>query len=109
MDNSGSHKEDVSRTYKACDGYAPIPANLGQEGYCLAFELREGKQRCQKGTPALLQRVLREAQQVTDQPLLLRLDSGTVAIENIDVLLEHDQAHPEQTDIDFLFEVILYR
>ncbi|MEJ2064976.1 MAG: IS1380 family transposase, partial [Reinekea sp.] len=44
MDNSGSHKEGVSRTYKDYDGYAPMAAYLGQEGYCLALELREGKQ-----------------------------------------------------------------
>lgn len=104
MDNSGSHKEGVSRTYKDCDGYAPMPAYLGQEGYCLAFELREGKQHCQKGTPAFLQHVLKDAQQVTDQPLLLRLDSGNDAIENIDVVLAHNKAHPEQTDIDFLIK-----
>ena len=54
MDNSGSKKEGVSRTYKGHDGYAPMPAYLGQEGYCLEFELREGKQHCQKDTPALL-------------------------------------------------------
>ena len=91
MDNSGSRKEGISRTYKDCDGYVPMPAYLGQEGYCLAFELREGKQHCQKGTPAFLQRVLTEAQYVTNKPLLLRLDSGNDAIENIDVVLEHNQ------------------
>jgi hypothetical protein len=30
MDNSGSNKEGVSRTYKGCDGYAPMSAYLGQ-------------------------------------------------------------------------------
>ena len=84
LDNSGSNKEGVSRTYKGHDGYAPMPAYLGQEGYCLEFELREGKQHCQKDTPALLQRVLGYAQQVTDQPVLLRLDGGNDAIENVD-------------------------
>jgi hypothetical protein len=65
MDNSGSHKEGVSRTYKGCDGYAPMPVYLGQEGYCLEFELREGKQHCQKGTPALLERSLSHARRIT--------------------------------------------
>ena len=97
MDNSGSHKEDVSRTYKGCDGYAPMPAYLGQEGYCLEFELREGKQHCQKDTPALLTRVLKHAQKITDHPILLRLDGGNDSIENIDVLIEHNRKNTDKT------------
>ena len=33
MDNSKSHKEGVSRTYKNFYGYAPIMAYIGAEGY----------------------------------------------------------------------------
>ena len=44
MDNSKSKKEGVSRTYKGFDGYAPIMAYIGTEGYAINFELREGKQ-----------------------------------------------------------------
>ena len=102
MDNSGSRKEGISRTYKGHDGYAPMPAYLGQEGYCLAFELREGKQHCQKGTPALLKRLLKRSRKVTDLPLLLRLDGGNDSIENSDVILEHNAAFPEQIAVDFL-------
>jgi hypothetical protein len=47
LDNSQSKKEGVSRTYKGEDGYAPMAAYLGQEGYCLELELREGSQHCQ--------------------------------------------------------------
>ncbi|WP_260296034.1 IS1380 family transposase [Sedimenticola hydrogenitrophicus] len=104
MDNSGSHKEGVSRTYKGCDGYAPMPVYLGQEGYCLEFELREGKQHCQKDTPALLDRALRHARQITDQPLLLRLDGGNDSIENIDLVLEHNQVFADRTPVDFLIK-----
>jgi len=50
MDNSKSKKEGVSRTYKGFDGYAPMMAYIGTEGYAINFELREGKQHCQKGT-----------------------------------------------------------
>jgi hypothetical protein len=81
----------VSRTYKGSDGYAPMPMYLGQEGYCLEFELREGKQHCQKDTPALLRKSLIHVQQITEQPLLLRLDSDNDAIENIDVILAHNK------------------
>ncbi len=104
MDNSGSNKEGVSRTYKGSDGYAPMPAYLGQEGYCLEFELREGKQHCQKDTPALLQRVLGYAQKITTQPLLLRLDGGNDAIENIDVVLEHNAENKDKADVDFIIK-----
>ncbi len=102
MDNSGSKKEGVSRTYKGHDGYAPMPAYLGQEGYCLEFELREGKQHCQKDTPALLRRTLGYAQKIVDQSILLRLDGGNDAIENVDVVLEHNAQYPEKIDVDFL-------
>ena len=44
FDNSSTKKEGVSRTYRKVDGYAPIFAYLGQEGYLLNCELREGKQ-----------------------------------------------------------------
>lgn len=104
MDNGGSHKEGVSRTYKGTDGYAPMPVYLGQEGYCLAFEMREGKQHCQKGTPALLDRSLRYARKVTDQSLLLRLDGGNDSIENIDVVFEHNAASPQAASVDFLIK-----
>ena len=68
FDNSRTKKEGVSRTYKGTDGYAPMAAYLGREGYCLELELREGSQHCQKGTPAFLQRVLGRARQLTAAP-----------------------------------------
>ncbi len=105
LDNSGSRKEGVSRTYKGHDGYAPMAVYLGQEGYCLRFELREGKQHCQKGTPELLARALRDARRITDQALLLRLDGGNDAIENVDVVLEHRQQQTEsQGAVDFIIK-----
>jgi len=104
MDNSGSHKEGVSRTYKGHDGYAPMAAYLGQEGYCIGFEFREGKQHCQKGTPAFLAGILEHARGITDQPLLVRLDGGNDSIENIDVILEHNQANEHMPPVDFLIK-----
>jgi hypothetical protein len=105
MDNSGSRKEGVSRTYKGCDGDAPMPAYLmGQEGYCLAFDLREGKQHCLKDTPSLLRRTLHPAQEITDQPLLLRLGGGNDSIENIDVVLERNEIISEWAPVDFLIK-----
>lgn len=85
FDNSGTKKEGVSYTYKKVDGYAPMLAYIGTEGYVLNGELREGSQHCQCGTPEFLQQTLDAAHKVTDKPLLLRLDAGNDAIENIRV------------------------
>ena len=88
FDNSKSSKEGVSRTYKGCDGYAPIFAYLGTEGFLVNAELREGKQHCQKGTPDFLRETLRLSHELTDGQLLIRLDSGNDAVENLGILLE---------------------
>jgi hypothetical protein len=102
FDNSNTRKEGVSRTYQGHDGYAPMAAYLGREGYCLEFELREGKQHCQRGTPEFLARVLGRARRVSDAPLLLRLDGGNDALENIDVVLEHNES--DAVGVDFLIK-----
>lgn len=102
FDNSNTRKEGVSRTYKGHDGYAPMAAYLGREGYCLEFELREGKQHCQRGTPEFLARVLQRARRVTKAPLLLRLDGGNDALENIDVVLAHNDE--DDVGVDFLIK-----
>jgi len=83
FDNSGSKKEGVSCTYKLMDGYAPMFAYIGNEGYLLNVELREGKQHCQSGTPEFLRETFELARKVTDKRLLLRLDSGNDDIGNI--------------------------
>eukprot|EP01030_Chromulinospumella_sphaerica_P013751 gene13751-13534_t len=44
MDNSGTTKELVGRTYAGVDGYCPLAAYLGTEGYCLELALRPGTQ-----------------------------------------------------------------
>ena len=87
MDHSKSKKEGVSRTCKGFDGYAPIMAYIGTEGYAINFELREGKQHCQSGTVAFLQETIRLCKKLTDKPLLIRLDSGNDSIDNVAVLI----------------------
>jgi len=83
MDNSKTQKEGVSRTYKGCDGYAPIGAYLGIEGWCLELELRPGSQHSQKGFLPFLRRVLYRARRLVgpDRALLVRLDSAHDALE----------------------------
>ena len=86
FDNSKTKKQGVSRTYKGCDGFAPILAYLGHEGYALAAELREGKQHSQANTPEFLCQSIRRAHAILpDANLLVRLDSGNDATDNIDV------------------------
>lgn len=88
FDNSKSHKENVSRTYKGFDGYAPIMAYIGREGYLVDVELRPGKQHCQNETPAFLRETLSLARQLSAAPLLARLDSGNDATDNLEILIE---------------------
>jgi len=82
FDNSKTKKEGVSRTYKGYDGYAPIFAYLGTEGYLVNLELREGSQHCQKNTPQFIDNSLTYVRQLTDQPVLMRLDSGNDSQDN---------------------------
>ena len=88
MDNSKSKKEGVSRTYKGFDVYAPMMAYIGTEGYAINFELREGKQHCQKGTVEFLQETIKLCHKLTDKPLLIRLDSGNDSVDNVAVLMD---------------------
>ena len=82
FDNSKTQKEGVSRTYKGTDGFAPIFAYLGTEGYLVNLEFREGKQHCQKNTPEFINDTLDYTRQITDQPILMRLDSGNDSQDN---------------------------
>jgi hypothetical protein len=52
-----------------------------------------------EGTPELLARVLERARQLTDSPLLVRLDSGNDAIENIATFMTHEEQRPEAVPV----------
>ena len=88
FDNSKTKKEGVSRTYKGDDGFAPIFAYLGPEGYQVNVEFREGSQHSQKNTPAFLRETIRYAKMITDKGILVRLDSGNDSLDNIAVCVE---------------------
>jgi len=98
FDNSGTKKEGVSRTYKGCDGYAPIFAYLGQEGYAAHVEFRTGSTHCQKGTAAFLAQSIRYTRQISDLRLLVRMDAGNDSVENL-VVCRHDE-----TGADFIIK-----
>lgn len=89
-DNSGTKKEGVSRTYKGYDGYAPIMAYIGREGYLANSKLREGKQHSQKHTPEFLEETIELCRKLTDEPLMFRMDSGNDASNNMGLFLEKD-------------------
>ena len=50
MDNGGTRKEGVGRTYAGVDGYCPLAAYLGAHGFCLHLLLRPGGEHSGKHT-----------------------------------------------------------
>ena len=92
MDNSRSKKEGVSLTYKMFEGYAPMLTYIGGTGFMINSELREGKAHSNcEGTAQYIRATLGYAEQITNQPLLARFDSGNDSIENIFVLSEFEK------------------
>ncbi len=92
LDNSKTKKEGVSWTYKKFDGYAPIFAYVGEEGYLTNLELRPGSDHSQKGTKVFLRRTLRYARLMSQATFLVRLDSGNDSLDNIKVCRK-EKAH----------------
>jgi hypothetical protein len=83
MDNSGTAKEHVGRTHAGVDGYFPLAACLGTQGFCLELALRPGTQHSACETEYNIERVLPLAARVSagaangaGAPLLFRADSG---------------------------------
>jgi hypothetical protein len=78
MNNDGSKKECVGRTYQGVDGYTPIAAYLGNEGWNIVLELRPGVQHSASETHYTLERLFLRVERLVapDRPVLLRDDSG---------------------------------
>jgi hypothetical protein len=80
MDNGGTAKEGVGRTYAGVDGYCPLAAYLGEHGFCLELALRPGTQHSAAETEFNVERIVPMAQRLSaagpKAPLLLRLDAG---------------------------------
>jgi hypothetical protein len=88
QDNSNTKKEGVSWTYCKFNGFAPIAAWLGLEGWCLEIEQRPGSQHSQEGFVPFLLRTINKARQLTEAPLLVRLDSAHDAIATLATLID---------------------
>ena len=82
FDNSGSRKEGVSCTYKLFDGFAHAGLYRCRRVYAQRGA-STGKQHCQEGTPEFLRETIKLARKVTDHSLLMRLDAGNDAIDNM--------------------------
>lgn len=93
QDNSNTKKEGVSRTYKNYDGYAPMAAYLGMEGWCLEVELRPGSQHSQNGCVDFITRVISGAKELGRQPLLVRADAGNDAQKTLVALEDAEKTH----------------
>jgi hypothetical protein len=90
MDKSKSKKEGVSRTYQGYDGYHPILAYVGKEGYMLDNELRPGSQHCQKGTAAFIEEVTEQVRSIqAGGRILYRLDSGNDSFDTLKATTEN--------------------
>jgi hypothetical protein len=80
MDNGGTTKDGVGRTYTGVDGYCPLAAYLGSHGFCLELALRPGVQHSALETQFNFERVIPMAQRLSaagpKAPILARLDSG---------------------------------
>ena len=83
FNNSGTKKEGVSWTYLKFDGYNPWFAYLGNEGYLVHCQLREGSQHCQDGMPQFLDETIAYVRQITSARLLVRMDAGHDDLENL--------------------------
>jgi len=104
LNNEDSNKEGVSKTYQLVDGFAPMFAYFGQEGYLLNLEFREGKTHCQNGTAQFLQRTLDLLPAFHHQKYLLRLDSGNDSVDNIRVCQEFNKAHADKLHVDYIIK-----
>jgi len=89
LDNSGSKKENVERTYRQVDGYLSLPAYLGQEGWMVNQHLLPGSQHPQNGFISFIRETLARVRQFCALKLLLRADSAHDAIANLFELSRH--------------------
>jgi len=77
MDNSGSKKEGVTKTYKQFFGFAPMMSYFGKSGFMINNELREGSchSNCE-GTDKYFEETIGLTKQLGSYPLLAIMDSG---------------------------------
>lgn len=102
MDNGGTAKEGIGRTYTGVDGYCPLAAYLGAHGFCLELALRPGEQHSSLETAFNFERVIPMAQRLSaagpKAPILLREDSGFDGAEHMRAIESYNRAGLPQVD-----------
>jgi hypothetical protein len=83
MNNSNTKKEGASYTYMGFNGFSPIAAYLGLEGWIMEIEMRHGSQHSQSDFIPYLLRVVRKALDLTAAPILVRLDCAHDAADTL--------------------------
>ena len=81
VDNGGTQKELVGRTYPGVDVYCPFAVYLGSLGYCLELALRPGVQHSAAESEYNFERALPMAASLVATPLLVRADSGFCSLK----------------------------
>lgn len=106
MDNSGTRKEEVSRTYQGFDGYTPIAAYLGNEGWNIGLELRPGKQHSALETEYFLERIFPRVERLVpaEVKVLSRSDSG---FDSACLLFAHDHERDRMAALGRSFDYIV--
>ena len=102
MDNGGTKKELVGRTYAGVDGYCPFAVYLGSLGYCLELALRPGVQHSASESEYNLERALPMAASLVSTPLLVRADSGFCSAKLMQEVTSH--AATLQREIAFIIK-----
>jgi hypothetical protein len=109
MDNSGSNKEGVSCTYKKINGYAPLFFYIGQEGYMLNLDFREGKQHSQcAGTVSFFEQSFDMLAKLRHRNYLFRADSAHDCLDNYIAIEKFNKEHKD-TRLDFIVKHNLRR
>jgi len=102
MDNGGTAKEGVGRTYAGVDGYCPLAAYLGSHGFCLEWALRPGVQHSSLETAFNFERVIPMAQRLSaagpKAPILLREDSGFDCAAQMQAIESYNRVGLPQVD-----------
>ena len=88
MDNSGTKREGVSYTYQGFNGYHPLFAYLGEQGYMVAQQLRPGSQHPQKEFIPFFKTAVSSARRLTDVALLARMDAAHDSDETLQACLD---------------------
>jgi len=109
MDNSGTSKEGVSCTYKNFDGYSPLFVYVGQEGYMLNLDFREGKKHSQcDGTVSFFEETFSMLAELGHSNYLLRADAAHDSLDNYIAVEKLNKEHTH-TRLDFIVKHNLRR